>query len=99
MNAYKELNAERIDWPSILALRINYGSRQIKYMRGKDDLDHLKQQLREINYDNGYGGQYLFGLILCDDGTWWERGEYDGSEWWEHMMRPSIQDVMDFDDC
>lgn len=43
-----------------------------------------------FNYDNGYGGQELFGCIWYEDGTWSERGEYDGSEWWEHHAAPEI---------
>lgn len=49
--------------------------------------------LEEINqnYDNSYGGQELFGTIWYTDGiTWSERGEYDGSEWWEFREVPDI---------
>ena len=38
----------------------------------------------DFNYDDGYGGQELFGYIWLEDGTWLERGEYDGSEWWSY---------------
>ena len=41
-------------------------------------------------YDDGYGGQQLYGVIWFTDGTWAERGEHDGSEWWEHIKRPAI---------
>ena len=44
----------------------------------------------DFEYDSGYGGQNLFGIIWYADGTWSERGEYDGSEWWEHQKRPDI---------
>ncbi len=48
--------------------------------------------LNNINfkYDNGFGGQNLYGTIWYTDGTWSERGEYDGSEWWEHRECPQI---------
>lgn len=46
--------------------------------------------MKSIDYDNGYGGQMLFGTIWLADGTRIERGEYDGSEWWEHVVKPSI---------
>lgn len=46
-------------------------------------------------YDNGYGGQNLFGRIWYSDGTWSEREEYDGSEWWEHNYCPSIPAELD----
>ena len=38
----------------------------------------------DLIYSAGYGGQELYGFILFKDGTWLERGEYDGSEWWEY---------------
>jgi hypothetical protein len=44
----------------------------------------------DFEYDNGYGGQELFGNIWFKDGTWASRGEYDGSEWWEHHICPDI---------
>ena len=44
----------------------------------------------DFEYDSGYGSQNLFGYIWYKDGTWSERGEYGGSEWWEHMTRPPI---------
>jgi len=44
----------------------------------------------DVEYDSGYGGQELFGTIWFTDGTWSQRGEYDGSEWWEHYILPDI---------
>lgn len=44
----------------------------------------------DFNYDEGFGGQTLFGTIWYKDGTWSSRGEYDGSEWWEHNIVPDI---------
>lgn len=51
-----------------------------------------KKFLRRLNfgYDDGYGGQNLYGTIWYDDGSWSERGEYDGSEWWEYKKCPEI---------
>jgi hypothetical protein len=48
--------------------------------------------LKRLNfdYDDGYGGQELFGTIWFEDDTWAVRGEYDGSEWWEHIVRPEL---------
>lgn len=43
-----------------------------------------------FEYDNGWGGQELFGTLWFKDGTWAERGEYDGSEWWELREPPEI---------
>jgi hypothetical protein len=44
----------------------------------------------DFEYDKGYGGQELFGTIWYTDGTWSDRGEYDGSEWWNYQRCPSI---------
>ena len=44
----------------------------------------------DFDYDSGYGGQELFGTVWFHDGTWMDRGEYDGSEWWEHHIVPEI---------
>jgi len=46
----------------------------------------------DFEYDNGYGGQELYGTVWLKDGTWMTRGEYDGSEWWDHNVLPSIPD-------
>lgn len=43
-----------------------------------------------FNYDSGFGGQNLFGTVWLEDGTWCTRGEYDGSEWWEHNQLPEM---------
>ncbi len=59
-------------------------------------VDHTPEELDEFldgldfDYDNGYGGQELFGTIWFVDGTYATRGEYDGSEWWEHHTCPEI---------
>lgn len=54
----------------------------------------MQNFLQAINYqyDSGYGGQEVYGTIWYADGTWSERGEYDGSEWWEHKSCPQIPD-------
>jgi hypothetical protein len=44
----------------------------------------------DFEYDSGYGTQELLGNIWYEDGTWSERGEYDGSEWWRHVVKPEV---------
>ena len=44
----------------------------------------------DFQYDAGYGLQVLFGTIWFTDGTWADRGEYDGSEWWAHRKKPEL---------
>ena len=47
-----------------------------------------------FEYDAGYGGQELFGMIWYTDGTWSERGEYDGSEWWDYRVVPVVPEYL-----
>jgi len=77
------------------------GDREVKYVRIIFDhsfrnrepiegtLDEVLPRL-DVKYDNGYGSQKLEGTIWYSDGTWSERGEYDGSEWWEHRECPPL---------
>jgi hypothetical protein len=55
--------------------------------------DEYTEFLNKLNfeYDDGYGGQELYGTIwLMEENTWYERGEYDGSEWWEYKECPKV---------
>ena len=55
-----------------------------------EDREEFLEEI-DMDYNNGYGGQKLFGTIWYTDGvTWSQRGEYAGSEWWEHMEIPEI---------
>ena len=49
----------------------------------------------DFEYDNGYGGQELFGTVVFKDGSWLDRGEYDGSEWWDYHRCPSYDDIIE----
>ena len=44
----------------------------------------------DFDYDSGYGRQYLYGTIWYKDGTWSDRDEYDGSEWWAYRKCPEL---------
>lgn len=41
-------------------------------------------------YHNGFGRPEIPGdfIIALKDGSWFSRGEYDGSEWWQYNSRP-----------
>lgn len=45
-------------------------------------------------YDSGYGSQELGATVVFKDGNWLERGEYDGSEWWEYKSTPTKGEVL-----
>jgi hypothetical protein len=47
-------------------------------------------QKLDFTYDSGYGCQNIDGVIWFEDGTWADRGEYDGSEWWQYNRCPSV---------
>ena len=55
----------------------------------KEDWNKFLSNL-DFEYDSGYGTQNLFGTIWYVDGTWSNRGEYDGSEWYEYHYCPNI---------
>ena len=65
---------------------LKVGHTMTDYNRFLDELD--------FEYDNGYGGQELFGTVWFKDGTWAARGEYDGSEWWEHYKLPDVPEEL-----
>ena len=48
------------------------------------------KQLADFDYSAGYGSTKVATdlIILFRDGTWLERDEYDGSEWWTHCAPP-----------
>lgn len=55
-----------------------------------DTLDDL-----DVEYDDGWGTQYLYGEVYCIDKkthepVWLTRGEYDGSEWWDVNRIPKF---------
>lgn len=60
-------------------------------------------KLADIKYDSGYGSAEINTTLKIVGDNWWlERGEYDGSEWWEFKTIPSkptdtvpLQNIMD----
>lgn len=48
-------------------------------------------KLADFRYDNGYGLEAIeSSLMIIGDDWWLERGEYDGSEWWEFKKVPRL---------
>lgn len=48
------------------------------------------KQIADFTYDNGFGGAEINEdlIVVFKDGSWLERHEYDGSEWWEYKKTP-----------
>ncbi len=85
MNAKRELlqkidnidkKIEDVDWLEI----------SLPYYEHKK---YTKIEELDIEYNNDFGTQHLYGSVVFKDGTWLERGEYDGSEWWEYKQVPT----------
>ena len=76
--------------------------REVKYVQIEHELDwggtniKIEGTLEEVlprldfDYDSGYGCQELFGTIWYTDGSWSDRGEYDGSELWQYQKCPAL---------
>lgn len=64
---------------------------RLKPLYTKKDYDNFLNFLDQ-EYDNGFGGQNLYGTIYCEDGIWLDRGEYDGSEWWQEHQYPNMKE-------
>lgn len=64
----------------------NESTRDAEWAKFAEDL--------QFEYDDGYGTQNLFGTVWFNDGSWLERGEYDGSEWWEYKSVPVIPEEL-----
>lgn len=64
------------------------GSRNGKYALSWEEFTQISQ----VVYDSGYGGQEIAtDLVVVGEDWWLERGEYDGSEWWEFKTTPKRQ--------
>jgi hypothetical protein len=49
-------------------------------------------KIADKEYDSGFGGNNVNGSLVVVGDTWWlERGEYDGSEWWEFKTAPILK--------
>lgn len=66
-----------------LQLKVNYTIDEYNEFINKMDFE----------YDSSWGSQHLYGIVwLKDNNSWLERGEYDGSEWWDYKYLPNIPD-------
>lgn len=63
-----------------ITLKVNYND--------KEYFDFLKSL--DFEYDSSFGGEFLYGTIWYQDGSWSERRGYDEPEWWEYKSTPEI---------
>jgi hypothetical protein len=99
MNAKEELLDQVKHGGRVLCLKISYGvgtyeqTFNLKIGFTEQEWNDLLNKL-DFDYDDGYGGQELFGMVWLKDGGWLERGEYDGSEWWEYRCVPIVPEEL-----
>jgi hypothetical protein len=93
----KAVAKDEIKCASIVYGRSYYGDDlkkiDLKVDYSEQDFESFLNQL-DFEYDNGYGGQELEGIVWLRDETWLSRGEYDGSEWWNHNRVPAIPEFL-----
>lgn len=60
---------------------------------GNYSIDWAKfESIANVDYYESYGGQEISENLVVVGKDWWlERGEYDGSEWWEFKSLPIRQ--------
>jgi len=88
MNALREL-IEHIEDRKVIYVKIRYNESYAYPVEIEGTLDKVTPLLN-FDYDDGFGTQYLEGTIWYSDGTWSDRCEYDGSEWWSYRSCPPI---------
>jgi hypothetical protein len=80
-NLYEETNKAISDfgysWDDVVWI----GSGTSKY-----PIDEFIAKAKETYYDSGFGSAEIDAdlIVVFKDSTWLYRGEYDGSEWWNH---------------
>ena len=102
MTNMKEEFLEEVKGKEVLCVDLKYGCDwvdpddderpvviQLVAAYSQEEYDKFLEKIN-FEYDNGFGLQLLSGIIWYKDGTWSERGEYDGSEWWEYKSRPKF---------
>lgn len=96
-NAKIEFKEHTKSLPKILCAKIGYYACDfdilLKLNYTESEYEEFVDKL-DFTYDSGYGGQELFGTIWYADGSWSSRGEYDGSEWWDHNTVPGIPEYL-----
>ena len=95
-NAKKELLRVLYLNAKIKCASIQYGwdlnsqvQKTLKVNYSQKDYDEFLNSL-DFTYDDESEIQYLYGIVWLEDDTWLSRMDYDGFEWWQHNVLPSI---------
>ena len=69
----------------------------VRFVRTKTatcDWPTFARYAETCNYYAGYGTNTIhYSLVIVGDDWWLERGEYDGSEWWEFKRKPEQEEL------
>lgn len=64
----------------------------VRFIQGYDfkiTKENFEKVAKKTNYDSGYGSANVATDLVVVGKNWWlERGEYDGSEWWDYKESP-----------
>jgi hypothetical protein len=94
VNAKEEFLEETKHFKVIAAV-INFGDTvELKPLYTKEEYEKFLSFL-DREYNASYGSQTIYGTIFCEDGVWFDRGEYDGSEWWSCNKYPDLRHSFD----
>jgi hypothetical protein len=81
--------AELAELPGVAIKCAEVGHATLVVNYSEDEYQAFLSQL-DFRYDDGYGGQQLFGTVWLDNDGWLERYEYDGAEYWVFKKLPEI---------
>ena len=51
----------------------------------------------DFDYDYDYGKHYVYGFVAFRDGSYLQRADYDGYEWWKYHRCPKFEDLLKVD--
>ena len=89
MNAKEEF-LKHVEGRTVVAVDLRFANETQSMRCVSKDMEEILEFL-DREYDGGYGFQELFGTIWYEkEGTWSERDEYDGSEWWVYKECPEL---------
>ena len=64
----------------------------VRFIQGDDfkiTKENFEQVAKKTKYDSGFGAADVATDLVVVGKNWWlERGEYDGSEWWNYKESP-----------
>lgn len=85
-------------WEETISILSRYGKTfdDVLFIQGKDfkiTKGNFETVAKHTDYDSGFGSQKIAeDLVLVGKDWWMERGEYDGSEWWDFKSIPLRKD-------